>query len=126
MVAPRFTDADLVGTLAAINRLYAGTEVLPSAADLAYSVELMLYSDKCTRPWHFPVWPSLACHWPCLEDLKTAWTDALGSLFLDVGGLGSSASGILSSSTDVIKPDTVAWHAWRSEGPGCVRLHSQC
>ena len=50
VVAPRFTDADLVGTLAAINRLYAGTEVLPSAADLAYSVELMLYSARFTLP----------------------------------------------------------------------------
>ena len=50
VVALRLSDADLVRTLGAIKRLYAGTEVLPSVADLAYSVELMLYSDKCTRP----------------------------------------------------------------------------
>ena len=48
VVALRLSDTDLVGTLGAIKRLYAGTEVLPSAADLAYSVALMLYSDKCT------------------------------------------------------------------------------
>ena len=50
VVALILSDTDLVGTLGAIRRLYAGTEVLPAAADLAYSVALMLYSDKYTRP----------------------------------------------------------------------------
>merc|ERR1712240_297928 len=82
VVALRFSDVDLVGTFGAIKRLYAGTEVLPSSADLAYSVELILYSVKCTCPWHFPVGPSLTRRRPCLEDLSTAWIGALGSLFL--------------------------------------------
>ena len=66
VVALRVSDLDLVGTFGAISRLYVGIEVLPSAADLAYSVELMLYSARLTLLWHFPVWPSLTHRRPCL------------------------------------------------------------
>ena len=50
VVGLRASDFDLVGTFAAIKRLYVGMDVLPSAALLANSVDDMEYSVKWTRP----------------------------------------------------------------------------